>query len=207
VYRARVTPRDKQYDQAYFDRWYRDPRHMVVQGGVLERRVQLAVAATEYLLERPLRSVLDVGCGEAPWRALLLRARPRVRYQGVDPSEYAVRRFGRSRNIRLGRVSDLERLGLDGPFDLIVCSDVLHYVPTPALRRGLRAISELCGGVAFLEMYPAEDDTEGDDVGYQKRSAPTYRRLIRAARLIPLGLHCYASWRLKDELTALEKGG
>jgi SAM-dependent methyltransferase len=202
-----MTARTKLYDQAYFDRWYRDPRHMVVQGGVLERRVQLAVAATEYLLERPLRSVLDVGCGEAPWRALLLRARPKLRYLGVDPSEYVVKRFGRSRNIRLGRVGDLGQLDLDGPYDLIVCSDVLHYVPTPELRRGLRVISELCGGVAFLEVFAAEDDTEGDDHDYQKRSAATYRRLLREARMIPLGLHCYASWRLEDELTSLEKGG
>jgi SAM-dependent methyltransferase len=202
-----MPPRPKQYDRAYFDRWYRDPRHLVVHAGVLERRVQLAIAATEYLLERPIRSVLDVGCGEAPWRALVMRARPGVRYQGIDPSEYVVRRFGRSRNIQLGGVGDLDRLKLDGPFDLIVCSDVIHYVPTPELQRGLRAISRLCGGLAFLEIYAAEDDTEGDDVDYQKRSAATYRRLFRAAKLIPLGMHCYASWRLKDDLTALEKGG
>jgi SAM-dependent methyltransferase len=200
------TP-SKQYDQAYFDRWYRDPRHMVVQGGVLERRVQLAVAATEYLLERPLRSVLDVGCGEAPWRALIRRVRPRARYQGVDASEYVVQRFGKQRNILLGRVGTLDRLDLDPPFDLIVCSDVLHYVSTPELKRGLRSIARLCGGVAFLEMYVGEDDTEGDDDDFQKRSAAEYRRLLRAARLIPLGLHCYASWRLKGDLTALEKGG
>jgi len=201
-----MPTRSKQYDQAYFDRWYRDPRHMVVQGGVLERRVQLAVAATEYLLERPLRSVLDVGCGEAPWRALIRQVRPRARYQGVDASEYVVRRFGKERNILLGRVGTLDRLDLDAPFDLIVCSDVLHYVSTPELKRGLRSISRLCGGVAFLEMYVAEDDTEGDDLDFQKRSAEEYRRLLRAAKLIPLGLHCYASWRLKDDLTALEKG-
>jgi len=201
-----MPTRSKEYDQAYFDRWYRDPRHMVVQSGVLERRVQLAVAATEYLLERPLRSVLDVGCGEAPWRGLIRHVRPRARYQGVDASEYVVRRFGKERNIRLGRVGTLDQLELDAPFDLIVCSDVLHYVSTPELKRGLRSISQMCGGVAFLEMYVAEDDTEGDDDDFQKRSAEEYRRLLRAAKLIPLGMHCYASWRLKDDLTALEKG-
>jgi len=202
-----MPTRSKQYDQAYFDRWYRDPRHMVVQSGVLERRVQLAVAASEYLLERPLRSVLDVGCGEAPWRALIRLVRPRARYQGVDPSEYVVRRFGKERNIRLGRVGSLDELELDAPFDLIVCSDVLHYVSTPEVKRGLRSISRLCGGVAFLEMYVGEDNTDGDDQDFQKRSADDYRRMLRAARLIPLGLHCYASWRLKDDLTSLEKGG
>lgn len=51
----------KLYDRAYFDRWYRS-------GGIggaarLARKVALAVATAEYHLERPLRSVLDIGCG------------------------------------------------------------------------------------------------------------------------------------------------
>src|SRR5690606_26687004 len=58
-------PMDKTYDQAYFDRWYRD-------GGIggrqrLARKVALAVATAEYHLERPLKSVLDIGCGEGAW--------------------------------------------------------------------------------------------------------------------------------------------
>ena len=59
----------KVYDRAYFERWYRDPRHSVIQRDLLARRVQLAIAAAEYVLERPVRNVLDIGCGEAPWRA------------------------------------------------------------------------------------------------------------------------------------------
>ena len=196
----------KLYDRAYFDRWYRDPRHTVVHRGVLARRVQLAVAAAEYLLERPIRTVLDVGCGEAPWRALLRQARPAVRYVGVDSSAYAVRRFGRRRNLRLGTLGGLGRLGLEGPFDLIVCSDVLHYVPTAEARRGLKAIARLLGGVAFLELFAAEDETEGDDLGFQRRSAATYRRLFREAGLIHLGLHCYAGRMLRDELITFERG-
>jgi SAM-dependent methyltransferase len=197
----------KRYDRSYFDRWYRDPRHTVVTEGVRGRRVQLAVAAAEYLLERPIRTVLDIGCGEAPWRALLRAARPTVRYTGVDSSTYVVQRFGRSRNIKLGTVGTLDRLGLPGPFDLIVCSDVLHYVPTDELRRGLATIEQLLGGMAFLELYTTEDDTEGDDDGFQPRRAAVYRRLFRAAGLIPLGLHCYVGRALKDELITFERGG
>jgi len=196
----------KRYDQAYFDRWYRDPRHTVVTQGVLARRVQLAVAAAEYLLERPIRSVLDVGCGEAQWRALLLVARPGIRYTGVDSSEYVVKRFGRSRNIRLGTVGTLDRLKLSGPYDLIVCSDVLHYVPTDELKRGLVTIERLLGGMAFLEIYTADDDTEGDDDGFMRRNAAEYRRLFRRAGLVQLGMHCYVGRDLKDELITFEKG-
>ena len=204
MYRARVL-RDKIYDRAYFDRWYRDPRFTVFHRDMLPRRVQLAVSAAEYLLERAIRSVLDVGCGEARWRALLREVRPRASYLGVDPSRYVVRRYGKERNIRLGRFGELGRLRLGGPFDLIVCSDVLHYVSTAEARRGLKAMARLLGGVAFLELFTAEDDTEGDDDDFQRRSGAVYRRLFREAGLVHLGLHCYAGNSLRDDLVTFER--
>src|SRR5262245_66212958 len=102
-----MPPRAKTYDRAYFDRWYRDSRNALFPHGMLPRRVQLAVSAAEYLLERPIRTVLDVGCGEGRWRALLLQVRPGIRYIGVDSSEYVVRRFGANRDIRLGSFGHL----------------------------------------------------------------------------------------------------
>lgn len=198
--------RAKHYDRGYFDKWYRDPRHAVVHGHVLSRRVQLAVAAAEYLLERPIRSVLDVGCGEARWRAPLLRARPGLRYIGVDGSAYAVERYGRERGIRHARLAELGRLKLGGPFDLIVCSDVLHYVPDAEARAALRAIARLLGGVAFVEVFTREDETEGDDEAFQPRPAAAYRRMFRAAGLTHVGLHCWVGRRLARELVSFERG-
>ena len=91
----------KTYDRAYFDRWYRN-------GGIggaarLARKVALAVATAEYHLERPIRSVIDIGCGEGAWRAQLLKLRPRLDYIGFDSSDYAVGRYGRSRNLHFAR--------------------------------------------------------------------------------------------------------
>ena len=199
------TP-EKVYDRAYFDRWYRDTRHALYHLGMLPRRVQLALAAAEYLLERPVRTVLDVGCGEGRWRPLLLQARPAIRYVGVDASEYVVRRWGRRRDIRLGRFGELGRLGLRGRFDLIVCSDVIHYVPLEEARRGLKAIARLLGGLAFLELYTAADATEGDDAEFQARSRETYLRPFRQAGLLPIGLHCYVGRSLGSRLAAFERG-
>jgi hypothetical protein len=53
----------KTYDQQYFDKWYRDPRHAVASRAELKRKVAMVVAQAEYYLGRPLRSALDVGCG------------------------------------------------------------------------------------------------------------------------------------------------
>jgi SAM-dependent methyltransferase len=197
----------KRYDRAYFDRWYRRPGSRVRAASTVERTVRLAVAVAERVLARPVRSVLDVGCGEAPWQPLLQRLRPGSRYAGVDASAYAVERFGRRRNIRQARLEQLGDLGLDGPFDLVVCADVLHYVPTPELRRGLEALCPLVGGVAYLETLTAADGVEGDLREFQPRSAATYRRLFRAAGLLPLGLHCWAPRALAWELAELERVG
>lgn len=197
----------KAYDQGYFDKWYRDPRHTVVHAEVLARRVRLSVAAAEYLLERPVATVLDVGCGEGRWRELLRALRPRVKYTGVDSSAYAIARYGRQRNLRLGSLANLGRLGLRGPYDLIVCSDVLHYVPTEDARRGLKSIGRLLGGVAFIEVFTREDETVGDDEEFQPRSAATYRRLFREAGLFHLGLHCWAGRSIESELITFERAG
>ncbi|OGF14596.1 MAG: methyltransferase [Candidatus Eisenbacteria bacterium RBG_16_71_46] len=195
----------KQYDRAYFDRWYHSPRRRVRQRELLARKVRLAVAATEYLLDRPLRTVLDVGCGEGAWQPRLERLRPGVRYLGIDSSEYAVARFGRRRNLRLGSVGELGRLGLRGPFDLVVCSDVLHYVPTPELRRGLKAMARLLGGMAFIEVFTREDETVGDSHGEQRRGAAAYRRLFREAGLTRLGLFCFVGRALADTTMSFER--
>jgi hypothetical protein len=92
-----------------------------------------------------------VGCGEGAWFPLLKELRPKLRYLGLDTSDYAVRRFGRSRNVRPGSWGQLAELRFDEPFDLVVCSDALHYVPTREVVRGLAGLGELVGGVAYFD--------------------------------------------------------
>ena len=193
---------EKTYDQAYFAHWYR--RYGRGHGAMLRRKVALAVAAAEYYLERPIRSVIDIGCGEGPWRAPLLALRPGLRYLGFDSSEYAIARYGRSRNLRLARFEDFALLRPCPPADLLVCSDVMHYVPTRALDRGLPGLAELCGGVAFLETFTREDQAEGDEDGFIARPARFYRRRFEALGFTPLGSHCWLSPALAGTATALE---
>ncbi|QCO67308.1 class I SAM-dependent methyltransferase [Luteimonas yindakuii] len=193
---------EKRYDREYFDRWYRD-------GGIggtrrLLRKVALALATAEYQLERPLRTVLDIGCGEGAWRAPLLKLRPKLRYLGFDSSEYAVDRYGARRNLRRARFADFEFLRPCPPADLVICSDVLHYLPTREIDRGLPGLAALCGGVAFLETFTREDDAEGDDDGFLRRPAAFYRKRFAAVGLRPLGSHCWLSPALAESATALE---
>jgi len=167
----------------------------------------MAVAVAEHFLGRPLRSVLDVGCGEAAWRAPLRSLRPGVSYLGLDSSRYAARRFGRSRNVRAGSFQELGALRFERPFDLVVCADVLHYVPATELSRGLEGLSALCGGVAYMEVMAREDDPEGDLRGFIRRPAAWYRGRFARAGFAPCGPQLYLAPALSGSAAALERPG
>jgi len=195
----------KRYDRAYFDRWYRDPRTRMWPQAAVARKIRMVLGFAEQLLERPVRSVLDVGCGEGAWQPILVRLRPGLRYVGVDSSAYAVARFGRRRHIRRGEFGALAALRLPRRFDLVVCCDVIHYVPTRDLIRGLATLHRLARGPAYLEAYTGGDDVEGDDHEFRRRSAGTYRRLFREAGFTSCGMHCYVTRAMAGVLLDLER--
>jgi len=175
----------------------------------LERKVGMALGAAEHLIGRAVNSVLDVGCGEGSWQPILMARRPRLKYLGLDTSDYAIRRYGHSRNLRPGSWGQLGEVRFGGPFDLVVCSDALHYVPTPEFLRGLGGLPELVGGVAYLDFLTSDDDLEtgleGDLVGFRKRTAAWYRRKLGATGLVECGLGMWAAKDLAPALTAMEK--
>jgi SAM-dependent methyltransferase len=195
----------KRYDQDYFDRWYRDPRHRVNTPAGVRRKVRLVLGVAEALLERPVRSILDVGCGEAAWRSHFLDERPKAAYVGVDSSEYVVARFGRTRGIRRGTFGTLYELGITDRFDVVVCCDVLQYVPTAELGPGLRAVAALLDGVAYLEAFTNVDELEGDKRHWHHRTPAWYRHAFRDAGLTAMGMHCYVGEALRGSTLALER--
>lgn len=197
----------KTYDRRYFDRWYRDPRVRVATAAAVARKVHLVVSVAEALLQRRVRSVLDVGCGEGSWRAPLKKLRPGIRYVGVDSSEYVIARFGKRRGIRsgaFGTLGEIER-SLRGPFDVIVCCDVLQYVPADQLRAGLKSVVTMLGGLAYLEAYTSGDSIEGDRRAWHHRTAAEYRRGFGRAGLTSVGMHCWVGGEVAGVAAELEK--
>ncbi len=192
----------KRYDRAYFDKWYRDEQ--VNSPAEVRRKVVLAVATAEYFLQRSIRSVLDIGCGEGQWLLHLRAIRPRVRYLGLDPSAYAVRQFGKTRNIRRASFGDLPSLQLTRKFDLVVCSDVLHYVEEEEIKNGLREIARLCEGIAFLEVLTKEDDIVGDLEGLISRPAAWYRKTFGRAGLVHIAPYTWLGKPLQPIASMLE---
>jgi SAM-dependent methyltransferase len=193
----------KQYDRAYFDRWYHNRRTRVNTPAEVLRKANIAIATAEYFLRRQVRSVLDVGCGVGVWREHLRAIRPRIAYTGLDSSEYAVERFGRSRNIRRATFGELPSLKLPA-FDLVVCADVLHYVKDNEIRAGLAAIADICEGVAYIEVLTSEDAVIGDLDAFIHRPAAWYRTAFRKVKMEKVGPYCWLSPSLRDEAAGLE---
>jgi len=167
--------------------------------------VEFVVRLAEWVLGRQVKSVLDVGCGEGNWRAPLLRMRPGLHYDGVDPSEYAVARFGAKRSLQLGGIEDLDALPLRDHYDLIVCCGMLNYLPIASLRRGLAQVLRRTDGVAYLELFTKSDTFEGDTNWPAPRSAAVYQRMIRAAGFTAIGMHGYVPTNQRYRLSALER--
>lgn len=193
----------KTYDRAYFDRWYRNRTTRVNTHAEVRRKVQIAVASAEYFIRRQIRTVLDVGCGEGAWLPHLRALRPRVKYIGLDSSEYVVRRFGKSRNIHQASFADLPSLNLD-VYDLVIASDVMHYVPDDELRAGVRAIADATDGAAYLEVLTKEDDIIGDLDAFIRRPAKFYRELFASVGMTFVGPYLWLSPAFQGAVAELE---
>jgi len=193
------------YDKAYFDKWYRHPRHRVKSRLDITRQLFFVVSAAEYILERPVTKVLDVGAGEGNWGEVLKKIRPRARYYGVDPSEYAVRRYGKTRNIRLGGFGDLGQLKLPDDFDLVLCCGVMNYVPPAELKTGLEALTSLCQGVGYFEVFSSADDAVGDFRRSAARTPQWWRRMFGRTGWSPLGMHLHLRTDMQGIAAALER--
>ncbi len=193
------------YDKAYFDKWYRHPRHRVKSPLDIQRQLAFVVSAAEYVLERPVQKVLDVGAGEGTWGVALKKLRPKARYYGVDPSAYAVERFGKERNIRLGGFGNIGTLKLPDDFDLVLCCGVMNYVSPKELARGLDALTYLCVGAAYFEVFTSEDDATGDFTRSAARTPASWRRLFKKTGWSPLGLHMYLRTDMVTIAASLER--
>jgi SAM-dependent methyltransferase len=196
------------YDQRYFDKWYRNPRFRVKSPGELTRQVALVLAAAEHVLGRTVRTVLDVGCGEGNWLPPLRQLRPRIQYTGVDSSPYAVERFGKSRNIRLGTIDALDRIRLRKEYDLVLCVGMLNYLTPDQLRAGLEGVYERANGLVYLEVFTRADrGVVGDTKGTELRAPEWYRARIRSAGFVSCGLHCYVPDWLREHTSVMERCG
>ena len=194
------------YDRAYFHKWYRDPRTRVKSPAELRRQVEFVLHTAEWTLGRRVRSVLDVGCGEGNWQPVLHRLRPRLTYDGVDPSSYAVSRYGTRRGLQQGSIEALDILRLRPQYDLVVCCGMLNYLSPRQLSSGLAKVARRTGGMAYLELFAEGDAFEGDTGWPALRSAAWYRRVLDRAGFRSIGMQCWMPARHASNISLMEQG-
>jgi SAM-dependent methyltransferase len=174
------------FTAAYFRKFYLNAATRVVTPAEMRSRAAL-IAAILRQCQIPVRSILDAGCGIGLLRKPFKQALPRARYVGLEASEYLCGRFHWTR----GSVIDfLPRT----PFDLVVCYDVLQYLPDREASRAIINFGKLTRAALYVSALTTEDwrencDRSRTDRAVHLRSGAWYRRrLARSFRYIGFGI-------------------
>jgi trans-aconitate methyltransferase len=181
----------KQFDAAYFERFYASPRTRVHGPREIARLAGgIAGLIAWWSGGNAPRSVLDVGAGPGLWRDWWKRHHPDVRYLSVDASAYACRRYGHQRrNIAVWRSRRR--------FDLVICQGVLHYLDDEAASAAIENLAAMSAGFLYLEAPTRRDlrtlcDRTLTDLAVHERSAAFYRSRL-APHFVTLGCGLYYS--------------
>lgn len=191
---------DKRFDASFYRRFYGDPRTRVTSREEMALRAN-AVAALMKHLELPVRAILDAGCGLGLMRAPLLKAFRAATYTGIEVSEHLCKRHGWTQ-VSLADYRPRTR------FDLILCYDVLQYLPDREATRALANLARLARGALYFHAPTREDWQENADLtcsdgDIRLRDASWYRsRLSRHFDHAGFGLYIrrgvpFAQWELE----------
>ena len=164
------------FGPAYFKKFYLNPATRVVTAAEMRNRAVL-IAAILKQLQIPVRSILDAGCGIGLLRKPLAAVLPRARYTGLEASDYLCGRYGWQK----GSVTDLDP---SKPFDLVICYDVLQYLPDVSAAQALTNMSRLSRAALYVSALTSEDwrdncDRSKTDRNVHLRPGDWYRRRLK----------------------------
>jgi SAM-dependent methyltransferase len=166
----------EKFDAAYFRKFYLSSATRVVSAAEMHTRARL-IAAILAQASIPVRNVLDAGCGIGLLRKPFAEVWPRVRYTGLDASEYLCARYGWTQ----GSVVDYAPRA---PSDLVVCYDVLQYLDDRRAARAIANLGRLTRSALYFSALTREDwhdncDRRLTDRAVHLRPGEWYRRRLR----------------------------
>ena len=188
------------FDRDYYQRFYFNPRTAVTSRAEMRARANLIVGCVNYV-GLPVGSILDAGCGVGLLRTPLMRALRRADYTGVEVSQYLCDRYG-------WHCSSVEKFRSRRRFDLVICYDVLQYLPELCARRAIANLARLCRGALYFGALTREDWRDNCDQTRTHRIAGLrpgswYRRELGQA-FRPLGCGMWLKKELPLTLWALD---
>lgn len=198
--RRRVPVRRYDFDRAYYQRFYGYPK---LRASDRDEVTALGDFVCSYLryLRQPVRRVLDMGCGFGAWREVVRRHHPKARYTGVEASRFLCERYGWVH----GSVVDFRARGA---FDLVICKDVLPYLPGADAAKAIETLARLCRGALYLGALTREDWEQNCDRDHTNpdvflRTGAWYHRRLRR-HFVPAGGGVFVSERSPVVMWELE---
>ena len=174
------------FSAAYFKKFYLNAATRVVTGAEMRSRAALIASALNQC-QIPVRRILDAGCGIGLLRRPFEELLPRARYAGLESSEYLCSRFGWT----FGSIVDFASRK---PFDLVVCYDVLQYLPEAQAARAIANLGRLSRAALYVSALTTEDwrencDRSRTDRAVHLRTGDWYRRrLNKSFRYLGFGI-------------------
>ena len=154
---ASVLPFYHQYNAYLFNRRYK--KGSAPWCGIPDGLFNwLSELRDEAVLLAPEGRILEIGCGDGGLTSRLSKYSRDV--IGLDISAEAIQLAKQYENGNLKfSVHNVERDPLDGENSLIICEDVLYYIPFVSMKKVARRLSEalLNGGILLVIDYLPED--------------------------------------------------
>lgn len=176
----------------YYRRYYENRSTAVVTPAQRRAEVRFVLSFCAHI-GVDIRRFADVGAGTGWWAREFARQCPRCReIETYDASADAARLYGHR------RVS-IEKLG-GRPADLVVCRDVLRYIPDAAAKEAIERLAKKCRGVLYLHVVTREDevDEEASDMTGYFRPARWYLKRLEASGFSNAGMGLFVSGRFRD---------
>jgi ubiquinone/menaquinone biosynthesis C-methylase UbiE len=179
------------FNREYYERYYLAESTAVVTRSMQRHEVAFVIAFCRHIgLE--IKRFADVGAGTGWWAREFARRYPECRViETYDASRAACDLFGH-RNIPVQR--------LKGPqADLVVCRDVLRYVPEGDIDKAIARLAAKCRGVLYVHVITSDDqvDEEASDMKGSFRTTAWYRRAFKRAGFADCGMGLFVSAKMK----------
>lgn len=122
----------------------------------------------------PDAAILDVGCAKGFMLHDFRELMPFARLAGIDISPYAIEHADPLVRDRLRVANAVELPFADHSFDLVIAINTLHNLPPDLCRQGLREVSRVSRGAAFVTMDAWRNEHEHERLLKWNLTALTY---------------------------------